>query len=64
MNGFDVKIHIKKNFNPLRHLNMSQNIVQRAPEKLKLYEKNDNEFIPIVDFDPVQIYLANLRVII
>lgn len=62
LEGFDVKIRIKKNFNPLRHLNIDQSFVQRAPEKLKLYEKNDKEFIPIIDFDPIQVYLENLRV--
>lgn len=62
MEGYDVVIKLKTELNPMSQYHHSNINVLNKPKKSQPYSKNDDEIIPIVDFDPVQIYLEQLRV--
>lgn len=61
LDGYNIIIHLKPLLNPRRYQDVNLN----NDEKLKItndYEKRDDEKIPVVDFNPVDLYLKELRV--
>lgn len=56
--GYDLLIHLKPKFNPLSSVKVTAN------GEAHNVDKNGKNFslVPIVDFNPVEIYLAELRV--
>lgn len=54
-------IHLKEDFNPLNYLDITKT-PKGGTKRSNPYEKSKDEIFPVVDFDPVQIYLKQLRV--
>jgi len=54
---YSVIIRLKKEMNPRR----TEQLDSQTPLKFTEYSKTPKEFMPIVDFDPVQVYLQELR---
>ncbi|XP_060535133.1 nucleolar protein 6 isoform X3 [Cylas formicarius] len=57
--GYELLIHLKPVMNPRRHEEVNDD--GNSKIELQEYKHTENEKIPIVDFDPVQIYLNILR---
>ncbi|CAL8143169.1 unnamed protein product [Orchesella dallaii] len=58
LNHFDIIIHLKRHINS-RSFQRIESISE--PVRYQEYQKKMDEMIPVVEFDPVQVYLQDLR---
>lgn len=62
LRAYDCLIHLKDEFNPRAIYSIDNLKFVKNPYEWHPYKKHSMEQIPIVDFDPVQKYLRDLRV--
>lgn len=62
LSAYDCIIYLKDEFNPRRIYSLDNLNLVKNPHQWHPYKKHSMEKIPIVDFDPVQKYLQDLRV--
>lgn len=61
LNGYNVLIHLAPLLNPNTHQQISINHTN-SNLKTNTYQENSRDKIPIIDFNPVELYLKELRV--
>lgn len=62
MDGYNILIHIKPLLNPRRYQEVDLTNKNQYRIELPKFEENENVKIPVVGFNPVAIYVQELRV--